>query len=214
MVRRCLLERRDTFIIFCACDTIKKITYRSECMQRTVKHRITGEQITFLETTAETNGKYLLIEVSLPPRGDGPPLHSHDEFEEEFEVLSGQLTVTINKQQHILQSGDNRLVALGTVHTFTNNHDAPVVFRVRLTPPSQFEQSVRIHYGLIDDGLVDAKGNPKSLAHAALILSMQNTLIAGIPLSLQRKLFAWLVKRGHKKGAYNSFGKYIGTSLK
>ena len=71
-------------------------------MNRTVKHQITGEQITFLETAEETLGKYLYIEVALPPQGDGPPLHSHDEFEEEFEVVSGQLTVTLGKEQYVL----------------------------------------------------------------------------------------------------------------
>lgn len=182
-------------------------------MNRTVKHQITGEQITFLETAEQSQGKYLYIEVTLPPQGDGPPLHVHDEFEEEFEVISGQLTVSLGKEKHVLQSGDKRLVTLNTPHTFTNNYDEAVVFRVRLTPPSQFEQSVRIHYGLIEDGLVDAKGNPKNLAHTALILSMQNTLVTGIPLWLQRKLFTWLVKRGHKKGAYQGFEKYTGKPL-
>ncbi|MER1958680.1 MAG: cupin domain-containing protein [Solibacillus sp.] len=182
-------------------------------MNRTVKHQITGEQITFLETAEESQGKYLYIEVTLPSQGEGPPLHVHDEFEETFEVISGQLTVTLGKEQHVLQPGDMRLVTLNTPHTFTNNHDEPVVFRVRLTPPSQFEQSVRIHYGLINDGLVDGKGNPKNMAHTALILSMQNTLVAGIPLWLQRKIFALLVKRGHKKNAYKGFEKYTGRPL-
>lgn len=177
-------------------------------MKRTVVNQITGEQITFLETAEETNGEHLLIEVTLPPQGDGPPLHLHDEFEEEFEVISGKLTVTLGKEQHILQAGNRCLVALNTAHTFTNNHDEPVVFHVRLTPPSQFEQSVRIHYGLIDDGLVDAKGNPKNLAHTALILSMQNTLVVGIPLWLQRKLFKFIVNRAQKKHRYEALEKY------
>ena len=81
-------------------------------------------------------------------------------------------------------------------------------FCARLTPPSQFEQSVRIHYGLIDDGLVDAKGNPKNLAHTALILSMQNTLVVGIPLWLQRKLFKFIVNRAQKKHRYEALEKY------
>ena len=182
-------------------------------MDRTVQHQITGEQITFLETAEDSQGEYLYIEVTLPPQGDGPPLHVHDEFEEAFEVISGQLTVTLGKEQHVLQPGDARFVTLHTPHTFTNNHDEPVVFRVRLTPPSQFEQSVRIHYGLIRDGLVDAKGNPKNLTHTALILSMQNTFVVGIPLWLQRNLFTWLVKRGHKKNAYKGFEKYTGKPL-
>lgn len=178
-------------------------------MQRTVKNKVTGEQITFLETAEETNGRYLYIEVSLPPQGDGPPLHIHDEFEEEFEVISGRLTVTIGKEHYVLVPGDCRIAPLKTPHTFTNKHDEPVVFRVRLTPPSQFEQSVRIHYGLIDDGLVDKKGNPKTIAHTALILSMQNTLIVGIPFWLQRTLFKWIVKRAQKSNRYAALSKYI-----
>ena len=182
-------------------------------MKQTVTNQVTGEAITFLETAAETNGKYLYIQVALPPNGDGPPLHKHDEFEEEFEVISGNLTVTLGKEQHILTAGDKRLVTLGVAHTFTNNHDEPVVFRVRLTPPSHFEESVRIHYGLIDDGLVDEKGNPKAIEHTALILTLQNTLVVGLPLWIQRPLFKHLVKRGRKKGMYKEFSKYICREL-
>lgn len=34
-------------------------------MEQTVKNKVTGEQITFLETAKDTNGEYLLIEVAL-----------------------------------------------------------------------------------------------------------------------------------------------------
>lgn len=64
-------------------------------LPNTVKHRYTGEQITFVERTKD----YTIIEVSLPPNGDGPPLHKHDCYEERFEVVSGQLTVTIDKKR-------------------------------------------------------------------------------------------------------------------
>ena len=46
-------------------------------LPNTVKHRYTGEQITFVERTKD----YTIIEVSLPPNGDGPPLHKHDRYE-------------------------------------------------------------------------------------------------------------------------------------
>lgn len=182
-------------------------------MERTVTNKVTGEQITFLETAKDTNGEYLLIEVALPPHGKGPPLHIHDRFEEEFEVISGKLTVTLGQTKHVLKAGDRRIAPLKTPHTFTNNDDDPVVFRVRLTPPSKFEQSVRIHYGLMDDGLTDEKGNPKSLAQTALVLTLQNTLIAGIPLWLQRYFFGLVVKRARKKGAYAALEKYTGEAF-
>jgi len=182
-----------------------------------VKHRVTnkvtGEQITFLETVKDTNGQYSLIEVTLPPYGKGPPLHIHDRFEEEFEVISGKLTVTLGKTKYLLKAGDRGIAWIRTPHTFTNNHDHSVVFRVRLTPPSKFEQSVRIHYGLMDDGLTDEKGNPKSLAHTALVLTLQNTLITGIPFWLQRCLFGLIVKHARRKGMYAALEKYTGEEF-
>ncbi|HEY4430097.1 MAG TPA: cupin domain-containing protein [Paenibacillus sp.] len=182
-------------------------------MEQMVTNQVTGEQITFIETAKDTKGEYLLIEVALPPHGKGPPLHIHDRFEEEFEVISGKLTVTLGKTDHILIAGERRIAPLKTPHTFTNNDDEPVVFRVRLTPPSQFEQSVRIHYGLMEDGLTDAKGNPKLLAHTALVLSLQNTLIVGIPFWIQRSVFGLIVKRANKKGQYKNLEKYIGGAI-
>lgn len=182
-------------------------------VKQTVTNKVTGEQITFIETAKDTNGEYLLIEVTLPPRGKGPPLHIHDHFEEEFEVIVGTLTVTLGKTKHLLETGERCVAPLRTPHTFTNDHDHPVVFRVRLTPPSKFEQSVRIHYGLMDDGLTDEKGNPKSLAHTALVLTLQNTLIIGIPLWLQRCLFGLIIKRARKKGIYASLEKYTGQEV-
>ena len=84
-----------------------------------------------------------------------------------------------------------------------------MVFRVKLTPGLFFEESARIHYGLMKDGLTNDKGQPTKLTHTALILSMQNTLVAGLPIGLQRKLFGWIVKRAYKKGVYNNLDRYI-----
>ncbi|ETT66559.1 MULTISPECIES: cupin domain-containing protein [Paenibacillus] len=182
-------------------------------MEQTVKNKVTGEQITFLETAKDTEGEYLLIEVALPPFGKGPPLHIHDQLEEQFEVITGKLTVTLGKTEHVLEAGDRRIAPLKTSHTFANEHEEPVVFRVRLTPPSKFEQSVRIHYGLMDDRLTDEKGKPKSLAHTAFVLTLQNTLIVGIPFWLQRSLFKFIIKRARKKGVYEVLKKYTGEVL-
>ena len=177
-------------------------------LAKTVTHRYTGESVTFLQTSEETNGKLLLIEVSLPPQGDGPPLHVHDEFEEVFEVKSGTLTVFVGTEKHTLTAGDTIKAPKYTPHTFTNEHDEPVTFHVRLTPASQFEQSMRIHYGLMDDGLTDDKGTPKNILHLIYILKLQNTLIAGKSLGVQRFLFNVLLGIGKLTGSFKALTKY------
>ncbi|GBF72565.1 hypothetical protein PA598K_00822 [Paenibacillus sp. 598K] len=177
-------------------------------LPRTVQHRYTSESITFVETAEESGGAYLLIEVALPPRGKGPPLHLHDRFTEQFEVRQGHLTVVVKQEEVVLEAGQSLLVPQETAHTFKNNHDEPVVFRVRLTPPLQFEASVRVHYGLMGDGLTDEQGNPKNLYHVALILMLQNTWVAEKPRWLQRVLFRTLVMIGKRTGAFKPLEKY------
>ncbi|MCT6923475.1 cupin domain-containing protein [Metasolibacillus sp.] len=179
----------------------------------TVQHKYTGEQITFIETAAATNGEHLLIEVTLPPLGEGPPLHCHDEFVEKFIVLEGILTVTVGERNYILGKGQSITADKGIAHTFNNNHHEDVRFQVKLTPPSQFEESVRIHYGLMDDGLTNEQGVPKSLFHLALILKLQNTLIAGKSLRVQRGLFSALVGIGRLLNKYRNLEKYIGQKI-
>lgn len=184
-------------------------------LAQTVVHSVTKETVTFLETAAQTQGKHLLLQVQLPPKGEGPPLHTHDEFVESFECVSGKLTLIYGDQKLIktLLPGDTFSVPINEKHTFANHHDEPLIFKVKLTPPSHFEESMRIHYGLMDDGLCNKKGQPKSLAHTALILTLQNTRIAGIPIALQRWLFNLIVKRALKKGTYKPLEKYIGKSI-
>lgn len=182
-------------------------------LQQTVTHRYTGERVTFLETAAETGGAHLLIEVELPPGGDGPPLHSHLTFVEEFRVLEGALQVRLGRRRIELRQGSGVRVEIGQNHTFSNPGSERVRFTVRLTPPSQFEESMRIHYGLMDDGRTNSRGIPRRIAHAALILWMQDTLVAGIPRRLQRRLLGWLVRWGDARGEYTGFETYLGRPL-
>lgn len=177
-------------------------------LPNTVTHTFTGEQITFVETADKTNDTYLLIEVALPPFGEGPPLHVHDRFVEHFIVLEGTLTVVVGNTTHTLHVGDEITAPIQTAHTFMNKHDAAVRFTVRLTPPAQFEQSVRIHYGLMADGLTNAQGVPKNLFHLLYILQLQNTLIAGKSLPVQRFVLRAGTRIGTLLGMYHPLTKY------
>lgn len=184
-------------------------------LPQTVINKVTGETVTFLETAEDTNGAHLLIEVSLPPFGQGPPLHTHDEFTESFECLKGNLTLKVGSKTNemTLRAVETYSVPTQTAHTFLNKHEEPLTFTVKLSPPRHFEESMRIHYGLMNDGLTDAKGNPKSIAHTALILTLQNTRIVGIPIGLQRIIFNAIVKRNLKKGKYANLESYIGKPI-
>lgn len=179
-------------------------------LPRTVTHAVTGETVTFLETAEETDGAHVLLEVALPGRGNGPPLHSHLTYTEEFTVLEGVLDIRCGRRRLRVAAGDGVLVPVGQNHTFTNNHDHPVRFTVRLAPAPAFEQSMRIHYGLMADGRTDARGTPRDVTHLALVMWLQDTLVAGVPRRFQRWLLRRLVHRGQARGAYAGFEAYTG----
>ena len=58
---------------------------------QTVTNPVTGERITFIETSADTGGERVTIELGLDPTGAVPGLHVHPEQYETFHVVSGTM---------------------------------------------------------------------------------------------------------------------------
>jgi mannose-6-phosphate isomerase-like protein (cupin superfamily) len=177
--------------------------------EQTIVNAFTGEQITFVKTSQETNGEYMLIKVYLPPHSEGPPLHYHLAFEEQFEVIEGELTVQVKNEKSILKANEQLLVDKNVNHRFSNETNQPVTFYVTLTPGSQFEESMRIGYGLIEDGKVNKKGIPKNIFHLAMLLKMQDTNLAGVPLFVQKLVFGNAASIGTRFGMDKTLKKYL-----
>lgn len=74
---------------------------------------ITGEQ---------TEGSYSLLE-QLMPAGSGPPPHVHEQTEEVFYILEGQVRLQIRDDVHIGRAGDLVRIARGTPHGFAVESD-------------------------------------------------------------------------------------------
>jgi quercetin dioxygenase-like cupin family protein len=173
-----------------------------------ITNKVTGERITFLESSKDTNGEYEYIEVFLPAKGQGPPLHYHLKFEETFEVLDGELKLDLGEQSKQLSPGDTYIIAPNVHHTFSNASDTETLtFRVKITPASHFEESMRIGYGLIEDGKVNKKGLPKKKMHTAVILEMQDTRIVSIPSIVQKLILNRLARKAKKNGTYEELVK-------
>ncbi|WP_276484394.1 cupin domain-containing protein [Paraflavitalea pollutisoli] len=157
------------------------------------------DRVHFLQTSAETNGAYTLVEVELEP-GGGNSLHYHTHFDEEFTAIDGVLSIGLKKRQLQLKPGEKAIARINQLHRFYNASPHPIRFHVRLTPGStEFEKSIAIAYGLASDGLTSKSGIPKKLDHLAVILDLSNTRLTGF--------FAWILpwllrraKRARRKG--------------
>jgi quercetin dioxygenase-like cupin family protein len=160
----------------------------------TLVNEITGEAITFVETSAETNGAYTLIEVVVAPGGGVPMAHVHPNQSETFEVIEGHLSMKAGRDKLVARPGDVVTVAPGQVHKFWNDRDYPVHFRCTVAPALGFERFIETMFGLAADGKLSKRGMPNPLRLAAIAnASFDDSRAPYIP--------AWLQKAGLASGA-------------
>ena len=105
-------------------DPSRKLTVARPDSDQSLPHiGLVGDTYTILVAGADTEGKYTLIDMHVPP-GGGPPPHRHD-FEEMFTVLDGEVQVTFRGQTLIARAGETINVPANAPHAFTNAGDTP-----------------------------------------------------------------------------------------
>ena len=179
-----------------------------EKLPKSIYNPLAKDRVTFLKSAAETDGAYVLVQVELAPKG-GNSLHYHTTFTEEFEVLEGTLSIELEKEVITLEPGEKATAPIYKLHRFFNEDPVrPCTFLVTIKPARKFEAMLRTAYGLINDGLTNSKGIPKSIWHTALLFDMGESYIPGIPLRLQVWLADLLAKTAHRRGKNKELEKY------
>jgi quercetin dioxygenase-like cupin family protein len=84
------------------------------------RHEARGSEMFFKATSRTTNGRFSLMERTLPARGRMPPPHAHLGVEEAYFVLDGQVTFVLNGSEQTYGPETFVLVPAGTGHTFGN----------------------------------------------------------------------------------------------
>lgn len=79
---------------------------------------LVGDTYTILLSGNDTNGRYCLIDMLIPPCG-GPGPHRHD-FEESFTVLEGEIEATFRGKKSVVRSGETVNIPANAPHYFTN----------------------------------------------------------------------------------------------
>src|SRR4051812_29826731 len=135
---------------------------------RRIYHPVQQDYVTFVETAEETGRS--LVEIEVAPGGQNK-LHRHLTYAEHFEVLEGELVVTLGRTEHRLGPGDTAVAAAGAWHCFSNPTSETTRFMVELRPGHRgMELALQIGYGLAGDGQSRADGTPKSLLVGALLM--------------------------------------------
>ena len=99
--------------------------------------RAFGDEIYFHAGGAETGGKYAIFTDITPP-DSGPPPHYHENEDEWFFPLEGRVEFFFNGEWREVPMRTLVFIPRGTVHTFRNIGDRPLVQLIH-TSPSGFE---------------------------------------------------------------------------
>ncbi len=66
------------------------VLYERLVLSKQIVNRVTGDRMTILCSSADSNGEYLKIQFDLRPGAKGNPLHYHGSMRETFEVMYGK----------------------------------------------------------------------------------------------------------------------------
>src|SRR3984893_13195207 len=95
-------------------DLRRMLTVANADSQKVTHVGVVGDTYTILLTGEDTNGRFCLIDMYVPP-GGGPPPHRHD-FEETFVILECELELTFRGTKSIARAGDTVNVPSNAAH--------------------------------------------------------------------------------------------------
>ena len=98
---------------------------------------LVGDTYTILLTGKDTDARFCLIDMHIPP-GGGPPPHRHD-FEESFIILEGEIEATFRGVKSIASAGETIHIPANAPHQFQNKSDRSARLLCICSPAGQEE---------------------------------------------------------------------------
>ena len=98
---------------------------------------LVGDTYTILLLGNDTNGRYCLIDMHVPP-GGGPPSHRHD-FEETFVIVEGEIEATFRREKRVVKAGDTIHIPANAPHQFHNSSSSATRMLCICAPAGQEE---------------------------------------------------------------------------
>jgi quercetin dioxygenase-like cupin family protein len=96
---------------------------------------LVGDTYTITVTGEQTDGRFCVIDMHIPP-GGGPPPHRHD-FEETFVLLEGEMEATFRGRKSTVRAGDTLNIPANAPHQFHNVSTGPVRMLCICSPAGQ-----------------------------------------------------------------------------
>jgi quercetin dioxygenase-like cupin family protein len=133
-----------------------------------LQNPVTGELLHFVQAAADTGGEVVVVDVVVAPDGCVAAAHCHPYQTEKFEVLEGEVTFKVGREQVVAKAGMKIVVEPGTAHKFWNSGTTNARFRCEVRPALQFEQLIETMFSLAQEGRTNKKGMPNPFRLAVI----------------------------------------------
>ena len=169
----------------------------------------TGNHITFLQTSTDTDGRLLEMEATYDPHSNEPVAHYHPYQVEDFTILFGELTVKMDGQLKILKEGDTLHMPVNKVHAMWNVTDNKAVVNWKVRPALGTEYLLETSSGLSLDGKTK-NGMPNILQIASMANKFSREFrLTRPPYIIQKIVFIILTPFAWLFGYRATYKKYI-----
>lgn len=170
----------------------------------------TGDIYEFLETSKDTNGEYIKVKMTLKTKGELVPKHFHVLQDENFEILSGKMTVLLDNKTQIVEAGNSIVLPKNVAHNHYNAHDEALVYIHKVSPALDFEYLLENLIGLNTDGKM--KNGKAGLVQELVTLKYldSKSYLADVPVGVQNFLMNIVVPIAKSFGYRAVYKKYSG----
>lgn len=175
-----------------------------------IKNKVTGQQIEFKRSSADTNGQLLEMETTYLGNSIEPVPHYHPFQEEEFTVLKGQVKVRMHGKVIVLKVDEKLFIPPKQVHSMWNDTDQMTVLNWKVSPALDTEYFLENAFGLANDGRTSSKGVPNLWQTSLLVPRFQNVFrITKPPFWVQKLVFFIMRPIARLIGYRSSYNHYL-----
>jgi quercetin dioxygenase-like cupin family protein len=169
-----------------------------------------GLRMRFNETSADTGGEALRLEVFVAP---GQPIlgeHMHPLQQERIEVVAGGLRGTVGGEPKELRPGDVSVVPPTVMHHWASEPGEETHLKLEFRPALRTERVFETLLGLAEDGKVRGNGMPRLLQASVFIDEYGEELYFPIPGPIKKLMAVALAPVARRLGHRPWYPKYSG----
>lgn len=177
---------------------------------KTLRNPKTKQDIRFLQTGKDTNGKLLEMEATYNGHSKEPAPHYHPNQIEDFTVIAGTLTVRMDGKLILLKKGDTLHIPKNKIHSMWNSSNSKTVVNWKVQPALHTENLFETANGLAMDGKTNDDGMPNLLQVALMANHYADVFrLSKPPFIIQKILFILLTPFAYLLGYRPSYKKYL-----